>query len=94
MGEHAQKFRGPADSWSYEGSYVVELVPGTDTSMIPSSVCVDGVLIQVPFGSVKPSSWGIKFMDGDNLLFWYGDESIKEIRTGDGGLIWVNDSYR
>lgn len=87
------QFTNPTGTWSHNGPYTVELTEDADTSIVPSSASVNGMIVTVPNGRIAQSMGGID-LESNGSVFHYGYRWIRCFRDGNGKLLWVNSAYR
>jgi hypothetical protein len=89
-------FINPTGGWSHFGTYIVELVRGTDTSIVPKNkkTVISENIVTVHDGSLGQSMGGISMKDSKNHNFHWGYPQIVCIRDEKNNLIWVNNDYR
>lgn len=88
-----KQFRNPDSYWEHDGSFTVELVPGTSFErVLPNSARWDGINVRVADGRVKQTMGGIQLYGRPNFgdPFYFGYSKIICIRKGDGTLLWRN----
>ena len=82
----------PTGFWSHVGAYTVLISDDATTSIVPDGVQVDGRIVRVTNGRVYQSMGGIQ-LEADGRYFFWGYAHLKEIRDGEGALIWRNKHY-
>lgn len=93
VNQEIKDFQNPSGYWEHDGAFSVELVPGTNKNIAPSSVEVQGDTVHVRHGRIKQSMGGIQLYSHEEPFYW-GYSFIKVIRDGQGNLLWVNYKYR
>lgn len=88
-----KSFRNSTGYWNHKGAFSVELVDGTDTSIVPSSAEIRGNIVFVSKGSVKQTMGGIQ-LNSAGVDFYWSYSRMKVIRDGKGNLLWVNNNHR
>ena len=88
-----KSFQNPQGYWEYAGPFIVELVPHTDTSIVPASAEIRGDTVHVSRGRVEQEMGGIQLYSYESP-FYFGYRYIKAIRGGSGTLLWVNYNHR
>ena len=86
-------FKNPTGYWEYQGSYSVVLTDYAATDNLPTGASVHGKTVSVSRGRIKQVMGGIQFYAYEQPFFW-GYKFIKEVRDGNGNLIWQNYNYR
>lgn len=90
MAKDLADFQNPKGYWSHKGGFVVELVPGTPTTNVPTNVSVQGNRVTVHDGEVTQGMGGISMRSGGRDFYW-GYKFLETIRTTDGSLLWKNN---
>ena len=93
VSQEIKDFKNPSGNWEHDGTFSVELVSGTDKSIVPPSAEVEGDTVRVRHGRIEQTIGGIQLYSYESPFYW-GYPSIKVIRDGQGKLLWVNYNYR
>lgn len=81
--------------WSHKGTYTVELVEGSGTSIvrdIPDNE-INGNIVTIRNGSLGKTIGGISMEDSHGNPFYWGYKFIKCIKKEDGSFLWINRNY-